>query len=62
MRQSVDVAADPFFASIPNGQTGRNGDDGEQANPGKRQASAGAKTSPLEAVVHHHAATLAKDA
>jgi len=37
-------------------------DDDEQPDPGKRQASAGAKTSALEAGGFHHAATLAIDA
>ena len=62
VRQSIDVAANPFFAWIPNGQADRDGDDDEQTNRGKRRASAGAKTSPLEAVVYHHATTLEKDA
>ena len=61
-RASVDVTADPFFAPVPNGQAGRNDDYDEQANPDKRQMSAGAKASPWEAVGFYHAATLAIDA
>ena len=55
-------ARNGFFAPVPDGHAGGHGNDDEQPDPDKRKVSAGAKTTVLQAVGFHHAATLAKDA